>query len=97
VALWLQPVEPVGTDFMPQEPEHPGPGNATRTAGGAAIVTGGGVASAFAADPAGSVQTVVAVKSGMAELLAGLPLSRLAIPLLIIAAVVAVVLYARSR
>lgn len=77
------------------DPETPSPASNRKTdppPSGTTIAVGGGLGLGTlvtaAADPAGTVSTAVAVKTGVGQLLAGVDLSSIGVPLLILAAAV---------
>ena len=88
VALFLKPVEEVPPSFMPQQPDTPKPelNKPLMVAGG---VSGGTLGMGFLADPVGMSSAAVAVKGNAGQLLAGVALSKLIVPALILAAFLA--------
>lgn len=97
IALFMKPVDPVAPDFMPQEPDEPGLSPGQKTMVASASVGAGGLGTTLVADPAGSLQTAVSIKSSVTTLVAGLPIGRLMIPALIVGAGAAAAVYVWRR
>lgn len=92
--LFMRPVQPQTVPEMPQKIDPPGMSDTAKTGTAAGVLTGGGV---LLSDPAGLTSTLVAVKSNAGQLLTGVSLTGLLVPLVILAAVLGVIWYARQQ